>query len=385
MTNVKIVIGASYGDEGKGLMTDYFCNKARERGENCLVVLSNGGAQRGHTVDTPDGKYHVFHHFGSGTFVGADTYFPEKFIVNPMMFIQEWVELYDKAKEMSNIWINENCLCTTPFDMIINQIVEEYRGENKHGSCGCGIWETIERNGLRFGQMCDLLQRGRISSYLENVRDIYLRIRVKDLEINRIPDKWKEILNNKSLIDSYISDLSNMMKLVHFTDDTVLKGYKNIVFENGQGLLLDFDEHPVYSTPSKTGIHNPKEIIERVYGVNIPDVEVCYVSRSYLTRHGAGPFKEECDKSEISANLKDETNVFNIHQGELRYGRLNLGELRNRVISDFKTLGYGRMSIAFTHMNYAPEDWKTTKYDHIFCDDSYECYFSNGKTRISVI
>ena len=50
MKDVKVVIGASFGDEGKGLMTDYFAGKAKEEGKSCLVVCGNGGAQRGHTV-----------------------------------------------------------------------------------------------------------------------------------------------------------------------------------------------------------------------------------------------------------------------------------------------------------------------------------------------
>lgn len=62
MKDIKIVIGANFGDEGKGLMTDYFSQKS-----NSIVVCSNGGAQRGHTVTTPTAIRHVFHHFGSGT------------------------------------------------------------------------------------------------------------------------------------------------------------------------------------------------------------------------------------------------------------------------------------------------------------------------------
>ena len=62
MKNVKVVIGANFGDEGKGLMTDYFAAQAVENKESCLVVLHNGGAQRGHTVVTPEGYRHVFHH-----------------------------------------------------------------------------------------------------------------------------------------------------------------------------------------------------------------------------------------------------------------------------------------------------------------------------------
>lgn len=56
MKDIKIVIGANFGDEGKGLMTDYFSQKS-----NSIVVCSNGGAQRGHTVTTPTAIRHVFH------------------------------------------------------------------------------------------------------------------------------------------------------------------------------------------------------------------------------------------------------------------------------------------------------------------------------------
>ena len=73
MRDIKIVIGANYGDEGKGLMTDFFAADAAGKGMRSLVICSNGGSQRGHTVITPEGIRHVFHHFGSGSFAGADS------------------------------------------------------------------------------------------------------------------------------------------------------------------------------------------------------------------------------------------------------------------------------------------------------------------------
>ena len=62
MTDIKVVVGANFGDEGKGLMTDYFCHNATSKNKTCIVVMSNGGAQRGHTVNLLDGKKHVFNH-----------------------------------------------------------------------------------------------------------------------------------------------------------------------------------------------------------------------------------------------------------------------------------------------------------------------------------
>ena len=85
MKHAFAVIGANFGDEGKGLMTDYFCSQNKKS----LNIRFNGGAQAGHTVVTPDGKRHVFSHIGSGTFSGADTYLSEFFTLNPIMFMKE--------------------------------------------------------------------------------------------------------------------------------------------------------------------------------------------------------------------------------------------------------------------------------------------------------
>ena len=71
MHNIKVIIGASYGDEGKGLATDFF--GAGAAGQETINVLTNGGPQRGHTAELGDGRRHVFKHFGAATFRGAPT------------------------------------------------------------------------------------------------------------------------------------------------------------------------------------------------------------------------------------------------------------------------------------------------------------------------
>ena len=81
--NIKAVIGAGSGDEGKGLMTDYFCRNAHDN--KVLNIKVNGGAQAGHTVcalDNGEYKHWVFRQYGSGTFAGADTYLLNTFMVN---------------------------------------------------------------------------------------------------------------------------------------------------------------------------------------------------------------------------------------------------------------------------------------------------------------
>ena len=91
--DAKSVIGANYGDEGKGLVTDALADEAMNTYGNCLVICNNGGAQRSHTVVLEDGTRHAFSHFGSGTFRRADTYLSEYFILNPIIFRKEFEEL----------------------------------------------------------------------------------------------------------------------------------------------------------------------------------------------------------------------------------------------------------------------------------------------------
>lgn len=382
--NIKVVIGANFGDEGKGLMTDYFCHQAALRGDNCIVVCHNGGAQRGHTVDTPGGLHHVFHHFGSGTFAGADTYFAKGFILNPMLFRQEYEELQNFGYE-PKAYVNDDCRVSTPFDMILNQILEEKRSENRHGSCGLGIFETIERHkagNVSFAGVFLSDYDGLNRVNLELIRDKYFFKRMRDLEIF-FDNEWKEIFYSEGLIENYLNDLEFMGNHTIRADDSILNKYKSIVFEGGQGLLLDQNnlEYFPHLTPSNTGLENPVEMILRLFPES--DVETCYVTRPYLTRHGAGRLDNECSKEEINPYMEDLTNVPNSHQGALRYGKMNIGELIYRIHKDFSDRNDWKISISVTHGNEVSGLFESV--DNICLEDLKNefdiVYRSFGKTR----
>ena len=146
MKDVKIVIGANYGDEGKGLMTRHFVLDSKTKP---IVVFHNGTAQRGHTVDYNATHRHVFHHFGSGTGDGAPTYFAETFLIHPMEFRREMCE-----ELIPSGIIPPLCFChpeakvITPFDMMVDHATEEHiakmNGEIEFGSCGYGSWCAAE-------------------------------------------------------------------------------------------------------------------------------------------------------------------------------------------------------------------------------------------------
>ena len=123
----RIVIGANYGDEGKGTVTANLTNDSVINNEKVLNILTNGGAQRGHSIIKNTGEdvnvFHTFQHFGSGTYHGADTYYSCYFILNPMQFVKEYNELLIKPK---NIYRDYNCRWSTPYDSFANLIEEQH-------------------------------------------------------------------------------------------------------------------------------------------------------------------------------------------------------------------------------------------------------------------
>ncbi len=350
---IKVVIGASYGDEGKGLMTNYFCEEAEKAGKDCLTVLHNGGAQRGHTVAKRDDIRHVFHHLSSGTFSGSATFFADTFIINPLVFRGEYSELHPNPK----IFCSPRCKWSTPFDMMINRIAEDSRGNARHGSCGFGIWETLVRyDNIQTATFPDfiLMDLAQKREYLKNIRDNYLPARLYGLGVKSIPTEWQEILFDDNLIENFIADCIFFREHTIFTENSVLENYPYIVFEGAQGLLLnqDLGENEHHTTPSFTGAENPVRLITELSEQST--VEVCYITRTYLTRHGAGPFPGECGKNEINPAITDNTNVPNAYQGTIRYGKLDIASLQERIAADYAKFGAIRnseMSLAITHLN----------------------------------
>ncbi len=374
MKNIYVVIGSNFGDEGKGLMTDYFCRK----GEKVLNIRFNGGAQAGHTVVTPDGKRHVFSHIGAGTFAGADTYLSKFFIVNPMLFMKEYSFLSNKFNISPQIIVSRNAVVTLPCDMLINQLVESTRNKERHGSCGVGINETLVRSSYNEFkiQFADIhfeknpeyprnisYTRSYMVNRIRNINKVYVSKRLEELGIKDIPNDFYEMLNNENLIYNYIDDFMSMYRICK--TDCYFDEYDTAVFEGAQGLLLDCnrDDYFPHLTPSDTGMKNVRELLK-----DFPqcETEICYVTRSYFTRHGAGRFKSENAEVQKQYNLKDKTNCFNEYQRNFRYGYFDLDEFIYTIKNDFKYINTDeKISLAVTHLDETD--------DKIICLDGNIC------------
>lgn len=327
--NYSAVIGANYGDEGKGLVTDWLTMN----GGKTLNILTNGTCQRGHTVEHADGKRHVFHHFGSGTLSGATTFIPYSFSVNPQVFVREYEEL--GRPNLSRIWIDRTAPLIIPIDIALNQVIESARGSNRHGSVGQGLWESMLRkpltvqyfNSLSWREKYEVLLSYNNKNVLKRLMSASFETGVKVKNMNAFL-LW--LVNTHDYLAHYIDDFERMMSVIASTrtEKPNLKSFDQVIFENGQGLLLDKDyaDDVRHSTPSNTGLNAVSQLIDH-YKFDVDHIDAYYVTRTYITRHGNGPFPEE----DPSIHFDDKTNVPNEWQGSLRFGKLNELELKERI------------------------------------------------------
>ena len=350
---VEAIIGANYGDEGKGLVTEFLCLSK----DKAVVALANGGCQRGHTVTDRRFGRHVFHHFGSGTFRNAPTCFCRDYLLNPMQFVREYGEL--EAAGVKPVSYREiRCNFQLPIDIYLNRLLEKSRGDKRHGSVGCGIWESVRR--LRSGEWLTFsefagLEFGAKIDYLKKAQPEALEFRLAEtgLKANAEADMFL----SDGMIRHFAQDCEFMAAACRQVESIFeIQDTDHIIFEQGQGLALDQlygKDDADHTTPSYTGLIGIAEYLKTI-GYS-GKVSANYVTRSYTTRHGAGPFPEE----DPSISFPDETNMQNEWQGTMRFGAFygeNTAKRVNRDLDEFRSrFGSDADSRMFiTHVNEIP-------------------------------
>lgn len=324
--NNAAVIGLGAGDCGKGVVTDWLCSKEPKK---TLVVRFSGGHQAAHTV-TLNGIEHVFSNFGSGTLRGCATYWSEHCTFDPIGFCRE-KDVLKQKKVYPLFYINSNCSVVTPYDIFANW----NSPERSHGTTGTGFWKTIERNQkgipLNVYDIC-FLPKKELKKKIDLINSYY-----NNLSVN---------LHNNFWMEEFFSSVKRIKQMAWgsfgvITRDADILGnifigeedlknivqYKptRIIFEGSQGLLLDKDSgffpHVV---PSKTNLTN---ILKMNYKVK----DVYLVTRTYQTRHGAGPMTNQDIPLEVFSRYEAATKD-NEFQGKLRKTVLDLDLLRDRLL-----------------------------------------------------
>lgn len=340
------VIGAGFGDEGKGLMTDFLCRKLAAEGVTPLNVRFNGGAQAGHTVVTQTDR-HVFGHLGSGTFAGARTYLSQDFIVNPLALLQER-QIFSASQPI----IHPHAKVTTVFDVTLNVFREIARGQNRHGSCGMGINETVTRHHAGHELWAaDLDKPELLNHLLWGIYKNWFLPQVLELQ-NKITKDTREHYLELATVENELSLFDKVQDYYHVLSLPFQWMGGPIIFEGAQGLQLD-EELGVFPhvTRSITGLLGAYRAADEM-GVAEP-IQPVYVTRSYKTRHGAGPLDHE-GISFIDKEIVDKTNTTGLWQGHFRYAPLDLRSLRKYIEMDLARLNTRDVQfplLAVTHLD----------------------------------
>ena len=365
-----VVIGKNFGDEGKGLAVDYLCSPASGCMDSAgvLVVKHNGGAQAGHTVDLWEKRF-VFHQLSAGSFRGASTYWADTYYPDLYKLREELVAFCKVCPHgRPRIYASPNTPVTLVDDVILNMAAETMRGEMRHGSCGMGIYEAFLRTEAGYGiRMKEVWESDpeHLFLQLKRIRDEYLPMRMKELGFETLPQEAKELLSKDDVLWNAAAEICICAEQVipEEAPKEWLEKWKRVVFETGQGLLLDAENEPFWPhvTGSRTGLVNPTRFLSQ-RGMAVD--RVIYVTRSYVTRHGAGPLPLEETPENLRITSEDRTNRENEWQGRLRYAWHPGGEDWFAPIrQDLKVASrsIGKAELLITHLNETDE---TVLVDH---------------------
>lgn len=304
MANV-IVIGAQWGDEGKGKITDLLSKSAD------VVVRYQGGVNAGHTVVVKDQTFKL-HLIPSGILypdteciIGCGT------VIDPKVLIEELDQLEKLGVSTDNLLISETAHVTMPYHRILDQASEERRGEHKIGTTGRGIGPTYadksERTGIRMIDLMDpesLRKRLRWTVEYKNV--------ILEKLYNQTP------LDPQAVIDEYLVYADRLRR--HVVDSSLriydaIQRKRNILFEGAQGTLLDLD-HGTYPYVTSSNPVAGGACVGTGVGPTVID-RVIGVAKAYTTRVGEGPFPTE-QNGTIGEHLCDRGAEFGTTTGRRR-------------------------------------------------------------------
>lgn len=361
----KVVVGLGFGDEGKGTIVDYLT--ATE--EVDFVLRFSGGPQAAHNVVTTDGRHHTFSQFGSGSFNDIPTILTKYMMINPVYMGNESDALSEKLgyDAMNMMTISENCLLITPWAVAYNQLEELRRGADAHGSCGQGVGITqkfaLDYPDLALRASDMLLDRDSFTAKAALVQELLKAEYGKPgkeffmkMDGNVRTDLVRTPGNVHAMFEFFMKDYMPII----VSDEEILNLVRefNCVWEGSQGVLLDEWKgfHP-YTTWSTTTSQNALQLLSEA-GVPREDVEVVGVTRTYHTRHGAGPFPTEDPK--LLTEFPEAHNATGVFQGAWRVGALDLSLLYYSIAAD------GEIdSLAVTHADVEKVYVSDNNYVHI--------------------
>jgi adenylosuccinate synthase len=286
--SVIAVVGAQWGDEGKGRVVDYLADEAD------LVVRYGGGNNAGHTVVNPHGHFKL-HLIPSGVFhAGTRNLLGNGVVINPPALVAELDGLERAGFDGSNLFISDRAHVVMPYHVLLDQLDERERGSAKLGTTSRGIGpayvDKVARRGIR---IVDLMEpdvfRARLAAALSRIRRF-----VATYDDAEMTDAIRSATDADRIADDYLAAADRLRR--HVVDgqamvDAALEGGKRILLEGQLGTMRDIDwgiyPYVTSSSPipggASLGAGLPAVRIDRVLGV----------VKAYTTAVGSGPLPTE--------------------------------------------------------------------------------------------
>ncbi|MFB2555698.1 adenylosuccinate synthase [Herbiconiux liangxiaofengii] len=276
-----VLIGAQWGDEGKGKATDLLGSRVD------YVVKFNGGNNAGHTVVVGDKKY-ALHLLPSGILTpGVTPVIANGVVVDVEVLFHELEALGSRGVDVSKLLVSANAHVITQYHRTIDKVTERFLGKRQIGTTGRGIGpayaDKINRVGIRIQ---DLFDEGILRQKVEGALDLKNHILVK--VYNRRAIAAEEVVDD---LLSYRERLRPMVADTSLVLDRALRDGKTVLFEGGQATMLDVD-HGTYPFVTSSNATSGGAATGSGVAPNRID-RVIAVVKAYTTRVGAGPFPTE--------------------------------------------------------------------------------------------
>ena len=314
-----VVLGAQWGDEGKGKVTDFFASSAD------YVVRFQGGNNAGHTIVVGDEKLAL-------SLTPSGVLYPEcvpvigSGCVVDLDFLKKELEMLNsKNVSTKKLAISANAHLILPYHKLLDELIEESLGKDKIGTTKKGIGpcysDKIQRCGIRVQDLLDdEIFAQKVNKNLEEKNQILTKIYGRDpLDPNEIINEFKSY---KDIVTNHIKDTSLMIS-------NAIRSNKNILFEGAQGTLLDID-HGTYPFVTSSNTSSGNAAIGSGVGP-LSLNKIVGVTKAYISRVGSGPFITE-QENEIGDYLIEKGAEFGVVTGRRRRcGWLDLISLKYSV------------------------------------------------------
>ncbi len=278
---IKAVVGANWGDEGKGKITDMLAEKAD------IIVRFQGGANAGHTIVNDYGKF-ALHTLPSGVFYGHTTsVIGNGVALNIPVFFKEYNEVVSKGVPAPKILISDRAQMVMPYHILFDQYEEERLGGKSFGSTKSGIAPFYSDKYAKIGfQVNELFDEDRLKEKLASVcetKNVLLEHLYHKPLLN-VEELFAELMEYKKMVAPYVCDVSLYL-------NNALKEGKEILLEGQLGTLKDPDHgiYPMVTSSSTLAAYG-------AIGAGVPPYEIqkiVVVSKAYSSAVGAGAFVSE--------------------------------------------------------------------------------------------